>query len=616
MSELGEDRYADGEMPKVDLRILATTDLHACLTAWDYYAHKVANGRGLSRLAVLIESARSDVKNSVLFDNGDFLLGSGLGDLMADKFPAKDVHPMVAAMNALGYDGATLGNHEFSHGLPFLRHSLKDASFPIVCSNFTFSDLGIIKPHLLLTRDVIDHLGNRHSLKIGVIGLLPAQTLVWEAAHLQGAAKADPMLSTAARMAADLRSAGADVVIALAHTGLPPLQGKANEDSLAIEVVGVTGINAVIAGHSHQLFPNASGDHALPMVLPGHFGSHLGVLDLTLCKGQSGWQVTSHRNALRPIAIRTPDGNLTALVDDAAHVRALASTTHDLILQQATTVIGKTDIRLHSYFATVTSSAAMALIAAAQARALTEMLASTEYANLPILSAVSPFKAGGRGGPDNYTDLPAGPLLHHHAADLYMHPNRLVGFRMTGAEVALWLERAVSKYFQIPLGAKNAALQNPDFPSFNSDMIFGVTFEIDLSQPPMFDCSGAVLNPATARIVNLRYKGQPIDKTAVFALASNGYRRGGNAGFAGTSPDHVIAQSGATVQNLLRLHIARGNPIIQADPGHWRFAPAPDTTVWCTTSPTAMEVIQDIAHYRPENLGLDAAGFLRFRLHL
>jgi 2',3'-cyclic-nucleotide 2'-phosphodiesterase/3'-nucleotidase len=607
---------------QVRLRILATTDLHACLTAWDYYAHKLAEGRGLSRVAQLITAARAEVENALLFDNGDFLSGSGIGDLLAAQFPAQGVHPMIAAMNDLGYDAVNLGNHEFSHGLPFLRHSAKDARFPVLSSNFAFDDLPFARQTLLLNCSCVDGSGQKHDLKVGVMGLLPAQTLVWEAAHLNGHAYAAPMLTAAKYYAATMRAAGADIVIALAHTGLAQADTDEStgenlgEEHLANSVAALAGIDVVIAGHTHQQFPSEQGGEQGGLVQPGFFGSHLGVVDVVMQRLSTGWQVVSRHAQLRAIAQRTSTGQVAPLVSDAAQIRALAEPAHAFITKTATQVIGHADKRLHSYFATITSSAALSIIAQAQSAGLAAMLAGGPDADLPILSAVAPFKAGGRGGPENYTDLAAGPLLHHHAADLYMHPNRLVGFRVTGAEVALWLERAVSTYFQIDRGARNVQLLNADFPSFNCDMIFGLTYEVDISQPPMFNAQGTLINPNARRVRNICHQGQPMRDDQVFALASNSYRREGKSGFAGTSQTHVMAQSPQMIQDLLREHITRGHPIPQPNAAHWRFAPIDGASVWFSTSPNAVQVLGDIDHFQPESIGLDETGFLRFRLHL
>jgi 2',3'-cyclic-nucleotide 2'-phosphodiesterase/3'-nucleotidase len=99
----------------VDLRILETTDLHSNMMDFDYYKDAPTEKFGLVRTASLINAARSEVKNSVLVDNGDLIQGSPLGDYMAAKGLKKgDVHPVYKALNTLDYAVGNLGNHEFN----------------------------------------------------------------------------------------------------------------------------------------------------------------------------------------------------------------------------------------------------------------------------------------------------------------------------------------------------------------------------------------------------------------------------------------------------------------------------------------------------------------------
>ena len=130
------DLRCDGEAT-VALRILATTDLHGFLLGYDYTRDRPAPDTGLSRVANLVAGARREARNVLLFDNGDFLQGSSLGDYIAYKkgLKAGETHPMLAAMNALPYLCGTLGNHEFNYGLEFLDHGLAKAEFPMVCAN-------------------------------------------------------------------------------------------------------------------------------------------------------------------------------------------------------------------------------------------------------------------------------------------------------------------------------------------------------------------------------------------------------------------------------------------------------------------------------------------------
>lgn len=605
---------------RVALRLLATSDLHANLLAWDYHADHECPTRGLARLATLIRRARAEVSHTLLLDNGDFLHGTPLGDHLAAHPLQGRLHPMIAAMNHLRYDAATLGNHEFSHGLPFLRQSLKGADFPFVCSNMreTGPDAtAIAATHLMLTRDVVDSDGQSHRLRIGVLGFLPPQTLIWEWRHMQACTEADDILATATRAVPALQAAGADLVIALSHSGIGDVGG--GDENVSLALAALPGVDAVIAGHTHLQFPTAEqADLAgTPAVMPGFFGSHLGVIDLQLTQTPAGWRVTRHRAELRPIAQRDPvDGSLVALVADDPAIVALALPDHDALQAGSGQTIGHTPRRLHSYFALLTPNPALSLVAAAQAAHLAEALTGTPHADLPLLSAVAPFKAGGRGGAENYTDIAAGPLRLRHATDLYIHPNSLIGLRVTGAELALWLERSVSLYHQIAPGAQDADLIDHNYPSFNFDLIFGLSYRIDLGQPARFDSLGRVANPLAHRITDLRHQGAPVVPDQVFALATNSYRNGGGSGFVAITPAHVICASPQANRDIVEAFIRAGGQA--AFPAHpdWGFVPMPGTQVLFDSNPRAVACLSEVPQLNLTPLMRLPNGFQRFRLHL
>ncbi len=601
---------------KLKLRVLATTDLHGHVLSWNYDTHEISPSRGLSRVASLIAVARAEVENALLFDNGDFLNGSGLSVAVTTDVHDPVGHPMVLAMNHLRYDAVAVGNHEFSHGIDFLRSALADANFPLICSNFAFSGLDFIVPHMLLNREMRDDHGDLHQIKIGVLALLPAQTLVWEARHLTGIAIATPMIDAVEDTAQQLRDKGADIVVALAHSGYEPETDTQHEDSFAKFVTRMTTVDAVLAGHSHKVFPETDAmlnDQAI--VSAGFYGSHLGVIDLELQRDVQGWICVKRSSAVRPVAKRHGLG-LTALVGEDPAVVAIAAQTHDQIVAAADQVVAHNPRRLHSYFALVSDSPALALVAAAQTDHIRRHLTQAQFADIPILAAAAPFKAGGRGGPDNYTDLMAGPLRLRHISDLYTHPNHPVAFLVTGAELAQWLERSVSIYRQISLGAKDAELLDPDFPSFNFEVIFGLTYQINLAMPARFDMFGQVINPDASRIENLCFAGRAVVADQPFILVSNSFRREGGQGFVGTGSERVIFAGEAHVARLVIDYVSLGGTVPQIDPQRWRFAQMPHTSVVFDSSPKANQVIDELPHLGLQPLQTLTSGFQRFRLQL
>lgn len=614
----------------LDLRILATTDLHANLLAWDYHGNRPSDQVGLARVATLIRQARAEQPQALLFDNGDFLHGSELGDYLAETTPVLRsgrplrTHPMIAAMNALGYDAATLGNHEFGFGLGFLRRSLAASNFPIVSSNLFFKPTRgkpLSQPFLLLDRELKDRAGQSHRLRIGVIGFLPPQTMVWEGRYLKSRASVADILSSARGLVPMLRAQGADLVIALSHSGLDlEPDGPRALENVSAALAELDGIDAVIAGHTHLVFPaaNRSDIAGKPVVMAGFHGSHLGVIDLRLCQSAEGWTVAGFHAEARPISRRAPQsGRVEALVADDPEIAGLVGHAQEVLLSRNEAVLSQTPIPLNSYFALVSDVASVRLVARAQADHVAQALVGRSEARLPLLSAAAAFRAGGRGGPENFTAVPPGPVRMRHVGDLYCHPNSICALRLTGREVALWLERAVSLFQRIPLGAKDALLVNTQFPSFNFDMIDGLTYQIDLSQPAHFEACGAVRNPEAKRICDLRYRGEPLQPDQVFVLATNSYRAAGGIGFAGAVPGNVIYDGAVSNRKVLADFLSQGGaPLVQDAIPRWRFKPMAATSVLFESAPEAAEHLAEVAHLQIEPLDITETGFRRFRLWL
>ncbi len=610
---------ADGET-RLQLRILATSDLHAQILPWDDLSDQPAPERGLAQVASLVAAARAEVANSLLLDNGDFLNGSPLADHVAAHQRRADIHPMIAAMNGLGYDAATLGNHEFSNGLALLRRALGQARFPIAATNLDRSTASGRRPflprHLLLQRDFVDQDDTVHRLRIGILGFLPPQTALWERRHMAGKLAARGILETARIAIPRLRRAGADLVIALSHSGLGLDQGGQPAENISCALSDMPGIDAVIAGHTHQLYPRPDTTAPnRPMVMPGFFGSHLGIIDLRLGTQGGRWQVLGHAAHLRPVADRDgPSGKVTARVATDPATAAHATADLAAMRQRAARPIGQTAVGLTSYFSLIGHSAVQTLLAEAQMENMIRALGGHPAAKLPMLVAVAPFKAGGRGGPSNYTAIAPGPLTGRNMSDLYIHPNSPVALRVTGAELRLWLERSVSLFRQIQPGRSDQILIDSDFPAYNFDMIHGLSYLVDLSQPPRHDCTGKIVNPTARRITALAFQGQPLDPDQVFVLVTNSYRASGGSGFAGTDPAQVVMEESRPLRMVVQDHVSRCATIAPQAAAPWRFRPMPGTSVLFDSAPAAAAHAAKVPGLEP--VGLQPTGFLRFRLRL
>nr|MCU0912160.1 5'-nucleotidase C-terminal domain-containing protein [Paracoccaceae bacterium] len=215
-----------------------------------------------------------------------------------------------------------------------------------------------------------------------------------------------------------------------------------------------------------------------------------------------------------------------------------------------------------------------------------------------------------------YTDVPAGDVAIKNVADLYLYPNTVRAVKVTGAQLKDWLERSAGMFNQVTPGGQDQVLLNPDFPSYNFDVIDGVTYRIDLSQPSKFDPKGVLLDEGANRIVDLMYQGRPVDPAEHFVIATNNYRAGGGGDFPGAKGDTIIFEAPDTNRDVIVRFIVEQGTINPSADANWSFAPLPGTTVLFDTGPKAADYLADVKGVAIEPAGDGPDGFARFRIAL
>jgi 2',3'-cyclic-nucleotide 2'-phosphodiesterase/3'-nucleotidase len=580
---------------EIRLRILETTDVHMTLLAYDYYQDKPSDDFGLAKTISLIKAARAQVPNSMLFDNGDLLQGNPLGDWVARVKPLQpgQIHPAYKVLNAIGVDAANIGNHEFNYGLPFLRQAIAGANFPYVSANVHLdagrndpaNDAHAFTPYVILDRSFSDETGAKHAVKVGVIGFVPPQIMVWDKQNLEGKITVRDIQETARRLVPEMRAKGAQIVIAIPHSGFERGETPRFAENSVARLAEVPGIDAILFGHSHGEFPSAffanypkvdiakGTINGVPAVMPGRWGDHLGVIDLKLDNASGAWKVADSRAEIRPITDRA---SRKPLVAADPMVAELIAAEHAATLAYVRGDVASTRTPITSYFAQVTDDPSVQVIAQAQLAYARRAVQGTEYESLPLLSAASPFKAGGRMGWNYYTDIPAGRLSVRNVADLYVYPNTVKVVKINGAAVREWLEMSAGQFNRIdPQGAPEQNLVSDSFKTYNFDSFEGVSYRIDVTQPARYSLDGKLVAPDAHRIQDLRYQGQPIALSTPFLVVTNNYRASGGGRFPGLDGKSIVVDSPDETREALVRYLREAGTLDASADNNWRIQAVP-----------------------------------------
>lgn len=624
----------------IKLRIIETTDIHTNVMDYDYYKDQPSQQIGLSRAATLVKQAREEAVNSVLVDNGDLIQGSPMGDYMAAKgINAGEIHPVYKAMNQLDYDVGNIGNHEFNYGLEFLKNSIDGANFPYVSANVFDKKTGehYFKPYLIKTHTFKDTDGQSHEIKVGYIGFVPPQIMVWDKKNLEGKVFAEDITETAKKLVPQMKKEGADVIVAIPHSGISTDPYKLGAENSVYYLTEVEGIDAIAFGHSHAVFPgkdfaklqgvdNAKGTiNGVTAVMPGRWGSHVGVMDLMLKEKDGKWQVVEGQSEARPIfdkankksLAEADKGIVDALVDDHKGTREFVNQP-----------IGQANDVMYSFLALVQDDPTIQIVNLAQKDYVERFIqGDPDLEGIPVLSAAAPFKVGGRkDDPNGFTEVESGQLTFRNAADLYLYPNTLVAMKVKGKEVHEWLECSAGQFNHIDVNStKPQSLINWDsFRTYNFDVIDGVNYQIDVTQPPKYDADCKVINPDSQRIVNLTYNGKPVDPKQDFIIATNNYRAY-SATFPGTGPDFIAFDAPDENRSVVAAYISRiskeqGEVTPSAD-NNWSFAPIKSDNkldVRFETSPSdkAAQFIKEKGQYPMKRVATDEVGFAIYQIDL
>jgi 2',3'-cyclic-nucleotide 2'-phosphodiesterase / 3'-nucleotidase len=534
------------------LTVLGTTDSHGNVLDWDYFKDAVYddsahNDVGLAKIATLVKAMREErgAANTLMLDAGDIIQGTPLAYYYAkiDPITGGSVHPMAKAMNAIGYDAAALGNHEFNYGIDTLRKFESQCDFPLLSANTVDWNTGApaFRPYII--REFRGK--NARPIRVGILGLVTPGVAIWDKANVDGQLKFPGVVEQAKVYVPRLKAAGCDIVVVSCHSG--PVPGSSYGDALPFPenasrqlAEEVADVDAILVGHAHlevveQLVDSkvTPGKKVL-MTEPLKWGMRLSVMDLDLAFERGSWKVTSaHAHLLNSNTVPA-DPEVAGLVrDDHAVVRTYVNS-----------VIGTCTEAMSAETSRFEDTAAMDFINHVQADAVRTAITGTPDEALPMLSIAAPFNRD--------ASIPSGNVTVRDVAGMYIYDNTLLGIRFTGQQVKDYLEFSAA-FFKTVSGAGPFA---PDdvtnaispgthqpIPDYNYDIMGGLdaslAYDIDIAQE------------VGHRITKLTYDGEDVDPAAQFVVAINNYRQSGGGAFPGVTTAPVVYNAQREIRQLL-----------------------------------------------------------------
>jgi 2',3'-cyclic-nucleotide 2'-phosphodiesterase/3'-nucleotidase len=546
---------------------MGTTDLHGNLIDWDYftngeYADAAHNAIGLAKVSSLVSAVRNripaDSPRPLLLDAGDTIQGTPLAYYFAKIEPSTGgaTHPMAAAMNLIGYDAAALGNHEFNYGLEILRSFERQLTFPLLGANAMDSATGLpaFPPYVLKRVQV----PGQDPVTVGILGLTNPGIAIWDKPIVAGRFAFAGIVESATYWVPRVRQAGADVVIVAAHSGMELSSSYGDalpvpENASVLMAETVPGIDAVLVGHAHLEIPerivtNRRTGEQVVLTEPLKWGMRLSLIDLDLQRLDGHWKVVGRQ-------AQVLNANT---VDADPEVVAVLRKDHEKVVDYVNAKIGTCTATMSAATATWEHTAALDFILQIEADAVTEALAGTPEAALPVLAIAAPFSRS--------AVIPAGDVSIRDVAGLYPFDNTLVAVKLTGAQLKDYLEFSARYFHQATGPAEPSRLTNAPsataptgIPDYNYDIIGGLTYTIDLAQP------------VGSRITDLTHAGRPVSATQEFAVAVNNYRQSGSGNFPHIATAPVLDNRQLEIRQLLIDYVTTTGTV---DPttfhtGHW-----------------------------------------------
>lgn len=457
---------------RVDIQILATSDLHGKFDPYDYAINEESTAGSMAQIQTAVKELRND--NTVLIDVGDSVQGNS-----AELFLEDDLHPMIQGMNLMDYDVWVTGNHEYDQGLDILKKLIAQQEATTLVGNVRDAEGEPLADGYTILE--------RGGVKIAVIGMVTPNISRWSGEDGEYVAS-DPVEET--RKIIDEIGDNVDLIIAAEH------MGENNEYDVANSGVNDLAeacpeIDLILAAHEHKLVEGTTVNDVL-IVENQDAAQTMAQVNFTLEKGEDGkYEIVERTSKSLKMADYAPD---EAFMEELSWADEKAK-------EDANQVVGKLvggDLVPENEIEGIPQ-------ARIQETPLMDLINEVQlYYSGADVSAAALFA-------DN-ANMKEGDIRKCDMSLIYKFGNTLYKLEMTGAQLKKYMEWSASYYNTFQEGDLTISF-NPEMPGYLYDMFSGVTYDINISKEP------------GSRIENLkRMDGTEIKDDDVLTIAVNNYR--------------------------------------------------------------------------------------------
>lgn len=532
---------------EIELRIIHTTDTHGNLFPYDYINQREGTG-SMARFSTLMQEVRRDSKHVLLLDGGDILQGEPI-TYYSNYIDTLRSNAVAVAMNYLGYDAVTIGNHDIEPGHATYDRFVKDAKFPVLGANVINTATG--EPYFVPYK-VYEQGGAR----IVVLGLTTPAIPQWLPEHLWSGMRFEDIIESAKQWVPRLKEEEQpDLLVAMIHSGMSNDNADYLENAGEMLATAVPGIDLILMGHDHRQVNKWVHRSDTDSVLLLNAANHLdwaSDVRIKLCK--EGDKVTK-----KEISASFADVNAYAI--DTAYQRLMAD--YDAGVR---TFLGKRVGILQE-----PAKASDALIGASSYLALVhQMQLATVGADISFAAPLSVT-----------AEMPSGDVYVRDLFKWCPFSNHLYAMELTGAEVKGYLEHSYAGWANEMKGAEDRLIaMRPDakasdryktaVPTYNYSSAYGIDYTVDVSKP------------AGQRVqISQMTNGQPFSLTKTYRVAINSYRAGGAGGMltegAGIAKEElrkrIVASSDYDQFFSLMRYIEAKGVVHVGTVGNWQFVP-------------------------------------------